>query len=145
MTSQKMFITNSPALPARCVVCYSDAKSNQSFIDFGMQLDFYGAILICDLCMVNAAELVGFIPVAKFLETQQENRKLASSLFTANAKVKILESFVASYLSDPEFSFDAMLSANPDLSLFEGLTDSDDAGSDVRETDESGLTESSTV
>lgn len=145
MSSDKIFVTKTPAMPSHCAVCYTQAKGNQDFIDFGASLDFYGAILICDLCIVNAALLVGYIPVAKFeLAENQANAAITAHL-EASKKVRILESFIAAYTSDPEFSIDSLLNSNPELSLFGDVAGESNDSSAGSTEDESGLVEPVTV
>lgn len=42
-------------LPGKCAVCGSVERP---VIDFGMQLDFYGAVLLCTTCILEAASLI---------------------------------------------------------------------------------------
>lgn len=146
MVQGKIFINNAPPLPAKCAVCNNDFKPNgPRAIDFGTDLDYYGAILICELCMTNAAELIELVPVARYNEVEGNLNVAAELLVIANRKNRILESFVAAYFSDPDFSIDSLLSAHPDLSILEELAGASNPIGPSRESDESGFTESSPV
>lgn len=57
-------MTLSPMLPATCAVCNRSANNEVRFIDFAKNLDYYGAIVICESCIVEAAELFDCAPVA---------------------------------------------------------------------------------
>jgi len=93
----KMFVTKTPASPSKCVVCYTDAKGETDFIDFGTDLDYYGAILICQYCIVNAAELVGMVPVAR-VEAAELNEAVAKyDVADFKKKVKTLEHLINTY------------------------------------------------
>ena len=95
--SGKMFLTKTPALPSKCAVCYTDAKGIKDFIDFGSSLDYYGAILICSDCIVNAAELVDMVPVARDLERENRIQKMSERYVIALEKVAALEHIVRAY------------------------------------------------
>jgi hypothetical protein len=47
----------SAALPANCAVCGSIRRP---LVDFGMTLDFYGAVYICTECMADGAKAMGY-------------------------------------------------------------------------------------
>lgn len=113
----KMFITTAPALPGKCVVCYTDAQGTRKFLDFGMSLDFYGAVLICEACVTNAAELFGFTPVLIDTDKELETEVLVGKLAETVQKVEALESVLRSYnFGSPANEF-ALPVADPDLPL----------------------------
>ena len=45
--------------PGKCAVCGSVERP---VIDFMLNIDFYGAVLICTTCMSEAAQLLGMVP-----------------------------------------------------------------------------------
>src|SRR6476469_10518841 len=47
------------ALPGKCAVC---GNVERPVLDFGLDLDFYGAVVICLECVTSAAEIVGLVP-----------------------------------------------------------------------------------
>lgn len=54
-----MRLTYSPeALPGSCFVCGN--ASRESYIDTGVSLEFHGAVYLCNLCLAEAAHLLGF-------------------------------------------------------------------------------------
>jgi hypothetical protein len=60
--AEKVQVTERPmAAPAKCVVC---GAVDRPVVDFGMSLDFYGAILFCVDCMGSIAYAIGYAPVA---------------------------------------------------------------------------------
>ena len=59
--SDKVTITQYPALPSLCRVCNFSADGKREFIDFQLSFDIDGAINICTSCMVNIVQALGFI------------------------------------------------------------------------------------
>lgn len=49
------FLDRPSVLPGKCAVCGSVERP---VVDFGMQLDFYGAVLLCVDCIKEAASLI---------------------------------------------------------------------------------------
>lgn len=47
------FVTGALAVPGKCVSCGSGDKSRR-YADFGLDLEFYGTVYLCELCL-NAA------------------------------------------------------------------------------------------
>ena len=60
------------ALPSKCVVCGGGAETEREFVDFGMQVDPYGAIYFCTLCIAEVAAAVGFIDAKTYKDSQIE-------------------------------------------------------------------------
>lgn len=146
MSQEKIQVTTTPALPSKCAVCQTMAKGITRFIDFGEDLDFYGAIVICELCVVNAAEQLGtLVPVAKFKSAEATADNFLQRLREANEKVDALESLIAAYGFGRHLDFSP--DSGSDLPLPLGEADQDDnAGSDsASEPSESGPTEPATV
>lgn len=53
-------VTAMPILaPGTCVLCKSPGGDQRAFIDFGFQLDWYGAVYFCTECITEAATLIG--------------------------------------------------------------------------------------
>lgn len=80
-------VTNSPALPAKCISCNNDhAILNVPFVDFGMSLDFFGALAICKWCVFEAAKLLEYrvedisLRDTAVAELQQKNEALLAEL-----------------------------------------------------------------
>lgn len=58
--SDKMQLLGAGELPTpnSCVVCGS-GDTTRKFVFLGVHVEFYGAILLCDLCLVQTAEKIG--------------------------------------------------------------------------------------
>lgn len=64
-------ILQTPELePGKCCLCGA-ADSDRQYVDFGFQLDWYGAVYFCTHCFVEAAETVGFIPTQKLISNSE--------------------------------------------------------------------------
>jgi hypothetical protein len=55
------------ALPGKCAVC---GAVDKPVIDFGFDLDYYGAVYFCVECIIEAASLLGMVK-GELLETAQ--------------------------------------------------------------------------
>lgn len=55
----KVALVKYPALPSTCLVCNGSADGKKDFVDWGMNVDWYGALVICEFCIVECLETVG--------------------------------------------------------------------------------------
>jgi hypothetical protein len=56
-------ILDTPILtPGTCALCMSPGGDGRQFVDFGKQLDWYGAVYFCTFCVAEAAKLIGMMP-----------------------------------------------------------------------------------
>lgn len=60
----KIQATLTPMLPATCVACRKSANGVTKFLDFQADVDYYGAIVICEDCAREMLDVLGFVPVA---------------------------------------------------------------------------------
>lgn len=56
-------------LPGRCSVC---GNVKCKVVDFGLDIDFYGAVAICTSCFSAAAELLDLVPREQVLTLQMQ-------------------------------------------------------------------------
>lgn len=70
--SDRVVLTQQPALPSRCAVCLRSADGKLQFVDFGLSFDIDGAVNICTDCVVNIGEVCGLVPVAQVDEAVRE-------------------------------------------------------------------------
>lgn len=76
-SQSRIKILDRPILaPGSCCLCGSAGGDGRKFIDFGKQLDWYGAVYFCSECIREASEACGFIPVASFEKLHDEYRRL---------------------------------------------------------------------
>lgn len=58
--------------PGVCAVCKSAGGDRRHFVDFGMQLDWYGAVYFCSECIVELSQAVGYVPRVKYVEAENK-------------------------------------------------------------------------
>lgn len=96
------------ALPGKCAVCGSVERP---VIDFGADVDGYGAVLICADCIRTAAQLVSLVegdvqtqvvPPLNFLDVEAVNEYLARTNAANAALNSILADYVAARQVDGE-------------------------------------------
>lgn len=95
-TSGRFQLVDSPALPGKCAVCgYSASGENEpsdrrQYIDFGMDLDFYGAVVICTVCMIEVAEGLGYILPERADEIITESERVKAENARLGAAVEVV-------------------------------------------------------
>lgn len=79
-SGDRVTIMNYPvALPGKCTICgYGGGDGRRRFIDFGLSLDFFGAVNFCTDCMAEISRKIGFIPKEEFDMLRLENSELRS-------------------------------------------------------------------
>jgi hypothetical protein len=143
-------VLDNPILaPGQCCLCGSAGDGKRKFIDFGKQLDWYGAVYFCTECVREVAEASGFIPVASFDKLHDSYRELDIKYKQLEARYEVVDNAIRtvfggnySVASSPDESFHALLSnvqESDDSEGSVGETEPTDARADVREseTDES--------
>lgn len=113
----KIQLTLQPALPATCAVCNKSANNSTKFIDFAKDLDYYGAVVICEDCVREALELLECVPVALVNEANEQLAVLHDRIQEVQAENVRLNN-----------TLDNILSLRPGLSEFDSsVTESDDS------------------
>jgi DNA-directed RNA polymerase subunit RPC12/RpoP len=65
--ANRVQVLNVPLMaPGVCMLCGTAGIDNRTFVDFGKQVEWYGAVYLCSECIKEVAIAVGFIPVAEF-------------------------------------------------------------------------------
>jgi hypothetical protein len=128
------------AAPSKCVVCGSGPEAGRKFIDFGQQLEFYGAIYYCSDCMREVAMCVGFYPVAEFEKLEDMYHNLSAKYDRDLAELEGYRDVFASLRrsgisvpSIPSSSFDLSKDAVPQPEEYDQpaqLAGGSDSGSD---------------
>ena len=84
-----MFLVETPqALPGSCFFCGS--ASRESYVDTLKQVEFHGAMYICDLCLLDMARLVGLISPEETETLRKNNEKLKEVLFKRDQEIESL-------------------------------------------------------
>lgn len=80
------------ALPGKCAVC---GAVDRPVIDFGMDLDVYGAVYICVDDMTAAAQILGMVDGDKLTRAELVQRNHADQLETAG---EVINEFRAAFV-----------------------------------------------
>jgi hypothetical protein len=101
--SAKFQILTTVPLPRYCVACRMGADGRNQFVDLTMDLDYYGAVLLCRNCAEEIARVVGFESTAIIADKLLNHSELIEKLADAELKVQVLENVVFTYgiSSDP--------------------------------------------
>lgn len=67
---------NPNVAPGFCCVCKHPGGDGRKFVDFGMQLDWFGAVYFCTYCFTEAAQAFGFVSLDKHVELQNAHTVL---------------------------------------------------------------------
>ena len=130
------------ALPGSCYLCGSGDKS--PYIDWGVSIEFHGALYTCCECTGAVASLLGWVSnnqhkkvlsqndelMARNLDLEIENRELKQAiehLSAAGFKVEVNESILSDDIQPPG----SVADTEPDI-----LSDSQDADEAARSSDE---------
>jgi len=111
-TSRFQLLPSPVTHPGKCAVC---GAVNRPVVDFGANVDFYGALYFCESCLAEAATLIGMIP-AETLEGvrveagqsireylfQKQMRVVTDEFY--NAAVNFIGAFHLSNAVDPIYS-----------------------------------------
>lgn len=82
------------AIPGKCTICGSVGGDGRKFVDFGLDLEFYGVVYFCTLCFTNALNELGWLSpeqnsafrkkcndaIDKIAELEAQNVQLRSAL-----------------------------------------------------------------
>lgn len=56
----KFQVVTSTLLPHKCIACGSEADGAKEFMDFGVSIDYEGAVYLCLNCCKQIANTIGF-------------------------------------------------------------------------------------
>lgn len=84
------------AEPGVCALC---GAANKPVIDFGKQLDWYGAVYFCQDCIREIAEAIGYVPVGPFEELHNNLRSTKIELDQLKREHEVLKRAMADLLS----------------------------------------------
>lgn len=89
--------------PGKCANCGSSKNDGRKYIDFGLQVDWYGAVFLCGLCLEDIAKAMGLfnkyldsiellsVRLKRSVEEQANGEELLFKMLQAN---KEFENFV---------------------------------------------------
>lgn len=82
------------ALPGHCYFCGSGTKG--SYLDWGVSIEFYGALYTCNECTFSAAKLFGFLSPIEVNTLVDQNRELNERVITLEIQRSALAESVQS-------------------------------------------------
>lgn len=80
VTSRFKISNNPDVAPGYCCVCRSTGGDGRQFIDFGMQLDVYGAVYFCTFCVTELAMAAGFVHKNSYIQAVNERDLLKTEI-----------------------------------------------------------------
>lgn len=91
--------SNQLIAPGKCAGCGGITK--RRFVDFGLELDFYGVVYLClDVCFVEVANQIGFLSPEQAVAMQAELQGFVEENIDLKQKLETLshvESAIANY------------------------------------------------
>lgn len=133
--SNKVQITASPQVaPHKCINCgFSGMAENRYFIDFGVDIEYYGTLLLCSDCFGETANILGWITPKRASAYSEVIDRLTDEVVALRTIEDLYDTIVAAVR--PVLGFhDTINNLPPDA-------DSDDENSD----DEQGQSDSDTA
>lgn len=124
--------------PSKCANCGSTKNDGRKYIDFGLDIDWFGIVFICGMCLIDIAKNMGLF--TRFIE---ENTRLRESIHNSTAleergveiEKTVLHVFeeVKSYFdrlhpTSPDTPADSGPVLEPDPSVSESGTDTAESG-----------------
>lgn len=92
-------ILNTPVLaPGVCCLCGSAGDDKRTFVDFGKQLDWYGAVYFCSECINECVLATGHVKVSLFKQLDNELQDLKLEYRSLTYKFEAVKN-VLHYLS----------------------------------------------
>jgi hypothetical protein len=131
--------------PGKCANCGASKNDGRMYVDFGLQIDWYGALHICGLCIRDVAETLElFTPLRQELLAVREAAVAREFLVSQGTDLK--ETFL-SIFEEVKTHFDDLHSAGNDTTLDPSPVPDDVVPSPSEGTKEakSGTTESTSV
>lgn len=88
--SRFQFLERPVAAPSKCVVC---GGYDRPVVDFGVSIQWYGAIVICTDCVGEAGRVVGLVSVGDVSDEKQYAERFISNYLNDNNLVAIPRDF----------------------------------------------------
>jgi hypothetical protein len=113
-------VFNAPiAAPGVCFLCGSAGGSdNRKFIDFGKQIEWFGAVYLCTECLREASEAMGYIQKSIFERLYTEHRQLEIKHAQLQRHNEVISDALGSYVGvSSSDSVDSVIDTVPAISL----------------------------
>lgn len=129
--SRLKVLDNPELAPGICFLngCVGDGK--RKFIDFGKNIEWYGAVYVCTQCIIEVAEAAEYIPVASFDKLHNDYRELKINYDQLAAKYAPFEEAIKNVMDSPFPGFGMVLhpsNMRSDSNTSDKLDESDSTG-----------------
>ena len=74
--------------PGKCANCGSSRTNDREYLDFGLQVDWYGTVYLCSLCIADMAKTLGLYAA---MEDEREKLKLGINDFADRHRGLLIE------------------------------------------------------
>ena len=123
--------------PSKCANCGSSKNDGRKYVDFGLEVDWYGTVFLCGLCLKDVAEAMGlfdnlvgelkaaYLNLQRYEDLKQEGARLHADVVNMVEQLKEYDAGMSSLST----------STDPDLSINveSNETESDKSGTDSAE------------
>lgn len=116
----RLKVLDTPVLaPGVCFLngCVGDGK--RKFIDFGRNIEWYGAVYICTECIIEVVDAADYISVANFDKLHNEYRELKVKYDQLVTKYAPFEEAIKNVVDSPPSGFGMVL--HPSNSMLSGV------------------------
>jgi len=144
--SGRFQLVDSPALPGKCACCGyaasgdTEPSDRRQYVDFGVDIDYYGVVYLCTACIATVATGLGFILPEIADEIKAESEAVKSELIRLNSAVEVINGLVGVLTSGNwviSGNDDSTVVAEPPVTIDTEGEGSDDSEA-VKSADESG-------
>lgn len=66
------------SLPGKCIICGSVGGDGRKFVDFGFDIDYYGTVVFCSVCLTECCNYIGWINETQWTELNKSNEELTT-------------------------------------------------------------------
>ncbi len=98
--SSRIKITDAPIqIPGVCIICGASRSDDRQYMDFGMNIDFYGVVYFCTFCFTEAANHLGCLTKEQSDKLELELDGAKKQILNFTAKERALDDAI-NYLRD---------------------------------------------
>jgi hypothetical protein len=121
-------------------MCGSAGDDERKFIDFGFQLDWYGAVYFCTECIKEFAQAAGYVPVEAFNNQGEELKRIQIDYDKLTLRNKAVENALSATISgksntnpDDDLVSRAMAIVEESNPVVESIRENDDGNSSAEQ------------
>lgn len=147
MSSKAILLDYPISAPGKCIFCGSGTRHDgRRYVDFGLQIERYGAVYFCTFCLAEIVALYGWLGPDKTKELKQRNEEFVLtivSLEEENERFRRALSELDFLGSNSADGSTAMETSSGSNSPFEGTDNESINTTERREETKNGSSESS--